>query len=105
MFRFIRPAKGFRIIVEDLPKAYIDAEITENPVVERLWSSLLLRMAFTALREGEEIADGVWSYIAEGAPKLSIPTIQVLFRHDMTTIWIAHALLWRPGEDDPDEDI
>jgi hypothetical protein len=58
----------------------------------------------TALREGNEIESGFWSFIAEGAPKLNVPTIQVLFKHDQTSLTIYNVLFWSPGDDDPDED-
>ena len=58
----------------------------------------------TALKEGEELKDGVWSFTAEGAPKLGVPTLQALFTHDEKTLTIINALVWRPGDEDPDED-
>ena len=71
-------------------------------MIKRCWEGLLERLKMTALVEGEEMANDVWSYVAEGAPKLGVPTIQVLFIRDLRTLTIINALVWGPGDDDPD---
>lgn len=102
-FRFIRPSGGFRIIIEERPRDYIRAECSENPRVALYWEALLERLKMTALREGYEVTDGWWTFLAEGAPKLGVPSIQVLFTHDQTSLTITAAMVWQPGDLDPDE--
>jgi hypothetical protein len=104
VFRFIRPSGGFKIIIIDSVKQYIDSECSENQRLRQFFDALFERMKMTALKEGEEIRDGKWSFIAEGSPKLNVPTIQVLFTHTQTTLTIFNALVLSAADEDPDED-
>jgi hypothetical protein len=61
------------------------------------------RFKFTALKEGEEFRDGEWSFVADGSSGFGVPTIQLLFTHDLTTIWVHAALVYQEGDEDPDE--
>jgi hypothetical protein len=62
-------------------------------------------MRMTALREGEQLTDDVWSFTAAGAPRLNVPTIQVLFTHDLSSLTVFAALMSGPDDDDPDDDV
>jgi hypothetical protein len=84
-------------------QTYVNSEFSGNAKLQQFWEALLERIKFTALKEGREIEDGHWSFVAEGAPKLNVPTIQVLFTHDQTSLTIHNALFWGLGDDDPDE--
>lgn len=104
MFRFVSPSKGFRISILSDAQKYIDAECAVSPALARLWGSLFARMKMTALKEGTEIQPDIWSYVAEGSVKLGIPTLQVIFTHDLHTLYIKHAMVWQPGDEDGDDD-
>ena len=105
MFKFVSPAKGFRISILSGAQAYIDAECAEKPELARLWGALFARMKMTALKEGTELHNGFWSYVAEGSVKLGIPTLQVTFTHDLHTLFIRHAMVWQPGDEDEDDEF
>lgn len=103
-FRFIRPANGFRIVVEDAPKSYIESECSGDENIRRYWDAMLERMKMTALVEGQEVREGHWTLVAQGAPKLGVPTLQACFTHDHTTLTIYAALVWQLGEAELDDD-
>src|SRR5262249_4455086 len=102
--QYARPPGGFRVVVVQRVKDYIEAEARENFRISQYWQDILDRVKLTALREARKIAEKppTFTFIAMGAVDFHIPTIQIVFTLHADTMTVTAALVWT--DDDYEEE-
>lgn len=101
-----RPRGGFNVEVADFVNTYIEAEIKENLRIRQFWDDIIFRIRITALREGTRLSCGgtpTFTFIADGASELQIPTIQIVYTCFGDVLTVTAALVWRDSDHEIDD--
>ena len=101
-----RPSGGFKIVVREIVRRYIDSETDGNQRIRQFWTDILSRIAITGLREGTKLkGHGLrFLFIAEGAPDFFIPSIKIVYECFGDTLTVTAALVMQEADYEADDD-